>query len=140
MRNHRLPKHAANGRRIEPIDLAKAADATQVLEVGIAVQPIPTDRAYGPDEPLALPQPERRCRDPHPACRLADQVAHAPATACLASAARRWLHSWTAMKTMATRKMRVPRTLTSGGMPTRLAPNTHSGKVTVRPALNSVMT
>ena len=44
------------------------------------------------------------------------------------------------MKTMATRKISVPSTFTSGGMPTRLAPNTHSGKVTVRPALKRVMT
>ena len=41
------------------------------------------------------------------------------------------------MNAMATRKMSVPSTLTSGGMPRRLTPNTHSGKVTVRPALNS---
>ena len=44
------------------------------------------------------------------------------------------------MKAMATRKMSVPRTFTSGGTPSRLTPNTQSGNVIDRPATNEVIT
>ena len=44
------------------------------------------------------------------------------------------------MKPNAVTKMSVPSTFTAGGTPRRLTPKTHSGKVTVRPAANEVMT
>ena len=44
------------------------------------------------------------------------------------------------MKTNAIRKISVPSTFTSGGMPNRLTPKTHSGKVWVCPAEKSVIT
>ena len=93
-RDHGVAQDAPNARGVEAVDLPQATDAAQVLEVGIGVEAV-LAAASRPDEALALPEAQRGRRDADTPCGLADQVAHGTATTRLASAACRWLQSWT---------------------------------------------
>ncbi len=121
------------------------ADAAGVVEVALPVGRLDPRPRRSLDDEVGVARPDRR--DPGPQggpigqdVRRVSIAAHVVASAGLATIDRRWLQYWMPMNTNAIRKMSVPSAFTSGGMPRRLTPNTHRGNVTVRPALNTVIT
>jgi hypothetical protein len=67
-----VAQHPADARRVEAVDLPHAPDASQVLEVGIGIEPIAPTAASRSHQPLALPQTQRGRGDADAPRGLAD--------------------------------------------------------------------
>src|SRR5437588_8403778 len=156
-------EEALDARGIDAL-LPHATDTAQQVEVGVAVQPIASRAAHGAHEPLTLPAAQGARRYADPLGGLPDAIRGGAQLRGACPHGRRmrmpysqdghgarlgtsWRRAWrrcqrtcAAMARNATTKISVPSTLTSGGTPRRLTPNTHSGKVMVLPATNEVIT
>src|SRR6185503_8163127 len=118
------------------------ADPAGVVQVALAVDGLDPGADAALHHEVGVARPDRR-----DAAAQFEPIGHRLATGAMgapsapaARPVRRWAQICTTMKTNAIRKKIVPRALTSGGMPIRLAPYTQSGKVTVWPALKRVIT